>query len=79
MEVTQLSDADVVGTKLDAAFQDIAKKSQPNDVFVLYLAGHGKTIDGRYYYVPQTFKIDGEITKPKINAAVIAQGISQEQ
>ena len=74
-----MSDAEVVTDKLDAAFQELSKKIQPTDVFVLYLAGHGKTTDGRYYFVPQNFKLDGERTDPAIDAAVKAQGISQEQ
>ena len=79
VEVKVMSNADATGDKLDAAFQELSKKIQPTDVFVLYLAGHGKTVDGRYYFVPQNFKIDGELTTAKINTAVIAQGISQEQ
>jgi uncharacterized caspase-like protein len=47
---------------------------------VLYLAGHGKTIDGRYYFAPQDLVIDGEITDQKaIDASVLRHGISQEQ
>jgi uncharacterized caspase-like protein len=26
------------------------------DVFILYLAGHGVTLDGRYYFLPQDFR-----------------------
>ena len=37
-------------------------RHRPSDVFVLYLAGHGKTVDGRYYFIPQDFAIDGEMT-----------------
>ena len=46
---------------------------------MLYLAGHGKTVDGRYYFVPQNFKMDGVLSDPVINAAITAQGIAQEQ
>ncbi|MCX7308752.1 MAG: caspase family protein [Afipia sp.] len=79
VEVKLMSDTDVTSSRLESAFQHLSKTVQPTDVFVLYLAGHGKTVDGRYYFVPQTFKIDGELTKASINAAVIAQGISQEK
>ncbi len=37
---------------IDAAFTALANKVQPQDVFVLYLAGHGKTLNGDYHFVP---------------------------
>lgn len=79
VEVKVMSDVEVTSDKLDATFQDLSNKIQPTDVFVLYLAGHGKTADGRYYFVPHSFQIDGELTKAKINTAVVAQGIAQDQ
>lgn len=77
--VKVLSDADVSKEKLDAAFAELAGQAQPGDVFVLYLAGHGKTVDGRYYFLPQSFKIDGEATNTTINNSVARQGIAQDQ
>jgi WD40 repeat protein/uncharacterized caspase-like protein len=79
IEVKFMSDAEVVNDRLDVAFAEISKLVQPTDVFVLYLAGHGKTVDGRYYFVPQNFRVEGEVTGPKVEAAVKAQGISQDQ
>jgi uncharacterized caspase-like protein len=74
-----LSNSEVTAAGLDAAFQDLSKNILPGDVFVLYLAGHGKTVDGRYYFVPQNFKLEGDFTDAAIDAAVRAQGIAQEQ
>jgi uncharacterized caspase-like protein len=79
VEAKVMSDAEVVTARLDAAFAEISQKIRPTDVFVLYLAGHGKTVDGRYYFVPQDFKVEGDASAPNIDAAVKAQGISQEQ
>ena len=79
VDVKVLSDGEVTARNLDAAFQDLSKKVRPTDVFVLYLAGHGKTVDGRYYFIPQPFKIDGKLTTAGIDSAVVAQGINQEQ
>jgi uncharacterized caspase-like protein len=69
----------VIGEKLDAAFAEMAGKTSASDVFVLYLAGHGKTVDGRYYFIPQDLTIDGAFTDENINAAVKANAIAQEQ
>lgn len=79
VEVKLLTNADVTQGKLDAAFGELSANAAATDVFVLYLAGHGKTVDGRYYFAPQDFAIAGELTEQSINAAVKAKAISQEQ
>ena len=79
VEITLLSNEEVTRSRLDAAFAELSKKIEPTDVFVLYVAGHGKTVDGRYYFAPQTFKIDGDLSNVAVNAAVMKQGIAQEQ
>jgi hypothetical protein len=35
------------------AFQDLAGKVKANDVFILYLSGHGVARDGSYHFIPQ--------------------------
>jgi hypothetical protein len=76
--VKLMTDGDVTSAKLDAAIQAIAGKASPSDTFVLYLAGHGRTIAGRYYFIPQDMMIDGERTDAVINASAIKGAISQE-
>jgi WD40 repeat protein len=34
------------------AFQTMAEKIQTNDVFVLFMAGHGKALNGQYHFLP---------------------------
>jgi WD40 repeat protein/uncharacterized caspase-like protein len=79
VEVKLMTDADVTRDKLDAAFAVMANKASASDVLILYLAGHGKTVDGRYYFIPQDFTINGEITAKNINASVKAKAIGQEE
>jgi WD40 repeat protein/uncharacterized caspase-like protein len=79
VEVKLMTDADVTRDRLDAAFAEMASKISASDVFVLYLAGHGKTVDGRYYFIPQDFTIEGEFSDKTINASVKAKAIAQEQ
>ncbi len=33
---------------------------QPSDVFILYLAGHGQTLDGKYHFIPWELVYDNE-------------------
>ncbi len=35
-----------------AALKDIAAKVQPDDLVMIFLAGHGAAVDGRYYFAP---------------------------
>src|SRR5207245_216292 len=37
-----------------------------------FIAGHGKTMDGRYHFLPQDFRYDGE-------RSIVERGIDQEQ
>jgi WD40 repeat protein/uncharacterized caspase-like protein len=79
VEVKLMTDAAVTRDKLDAAFAEMAGKMSPSDVFVLYLAGHGKTVDGRYYFIPQDFAVDGAVTDKSIDISAKARGIAQDQ
>lgn len=79
VEVKLLTDGEVTRDRIDIAFTEMAGKSTTSDMFVLYLAGHGKTVDGRYYFIPQDFAVDGEFNDTAINAAVKVRGIAQEQ
>lgn len=45
---------------LEKAFSELSEKMRPSDVFVFFLAGHGKTLDGRYYFIPRDFRYEGE-------------------
>jgi hypothetical protein len=49
-----LTDEEVSEAGVSAAIGGIAGVAQPDDVFVLFLGGHGRSIEGRYYYYPQT-------------------------
>jgi WD40 repeat protein len=44
---------------LERAFKEFASEVRPRDVFVLYVAGHGKTLDGRYHFIPHEFRYQG--------------------
>lgn len=47
-----LSDDKATRDNLDNTISEAASHMKPDDVFVLYLAGHGTTAGGRYYFVP---------------------------
>lgn len=75
VDVVTLLDGDVTDASLDAAFAAMGEKVKPQDVFVFFLAGHGKTIEGKYYFIPQDFRFEGE---DPIRAGGIGQDRWQE-
>lgn len=56
VRVTRLFDDQVTIDGLQQAFREVKETITPQDVFVLYLAGHGVTLDGRYYFLPYDFR-----------------------
>ena len=49
-------DAEVTRSQLSAAFEALANRVRAEDVFIFFLAGHGVTVDGRYYFLPVDFR-----------------------
>ncbi|MGE3988780.1 MAG: caspase family protein [Pseudorhodoplanes sp.] len=72
VHVTLLRDDEVRREPLDNAFRKLAGEVRPSDVFVFFIAGHGKTLDGRYYFIPQNFRLNGA-------SSVVKQGIAQDE
>ena len=54
--VTYALDRNATAATLDKVFADLAAKVRPRDVFLFFAAGHGKTLDGRYYFIPQDMR-----------------------
>lgn len=72
VSVTNLVDDEVTADKLEAAFEKLGTEVRPRDVFLFFLAGHGKTVDGKYYFIPQDFRYTDE-------TSVTTKGIGQDK
>ncbi|UYO54611.1 caspase family protein [Rhodopseudomonas palustris] len=72
VEVTTVLDKDATAANLDRVFTELGGKVRPQDVFVFFLAGHGKTEDARYYFLPYDFRYAGE-------ASIRQLGIDQDR
>ncbi len=58
--VEALPDGKVTRENVNAAFEKLGKKMRATDVFVFFIAGHGKTVGGNYYFLPPGFKNIGK-------------------
>jgi WD40 repeat protein len=72
VEVRTVLDGEATAEKLDRVFTELGQKVRPQDVFVLFLAGHGKTVDARFYFLPQDFRYAGE-------DSITKTGVGQDQ
>jgi hypothetical protein len=64
VEVTAVLDAQATEAGIGAAFEALAGKVQPQDVFILYLSGHGRAIAGSgpgtgWFFLPQNLDLAG--------------------
>jgi len=73
VQVTMALDADATAKRLDKIVSWIASDISPRDTFVFYAAGHGYSLDGRYYLIPQDYQGGGD---PK---ALASRAIGQEK
>jgi WD40 repeat protein len=70
----RLFDADATRAAFDGAFDEMGAQVKPEDVFMLYFAGHGVASeeDGEYYFLPVDFRY-------KDRASIPEQGISKNE
>lgn len=65
-----LLDKQVTRSQITKTFDEISGSIRSSDVFILFVAGHGKTEDGRYYFLPHDLKYTGP-------SSIAEQGIGQ--
>jgi uncharacterized caspase-like protein len=72
IEAIPVLGAEVNTANLNRIFSDLGQKVRPQDVFVFFASGAGKTVDGRFYLIPQDFQYDGE-------ESIVKEAIGQDQ
>jgi WD40 repeat protein len=70
VNITKLYDADANLANVQKAFQALNEAAQPQDVVIIYFAGHGDSRLNQWYFVPY------EITQPEKDEQIKANGIS---
>ena len=63
---------------IDEAFKELSSHIETQDVFILYMAGHGLTQDGRYHFLPYDFRYRNEesVKESAINQDHLQQWLS---
>ncbi len=91
VEVTDLTDEKASKASIIAALRGIAAKATPDDVVVIFFAGHGKTVNGKYYFVPYDMgrgdpsllaklaAAKGPALEQAVDALFQAEGLGQDQ
>ena len=79
VNVRYLEDEEVSAETMASSFAALGGEVRPQDVFVFFLAGHGKTVDGRYYFLPRDFRYrDSEdLTRTAISQEQLQAWIAQ--
>ncbi|MCC6585448.1 MAG: caspase family protein [Bryobacterales bacterium] len=72
VSIHPLTNEQVTAANLKVKIAELAPRIRPIDVFVLYLAGHGKAFDGDYHFIPWETRYTNE-------AALRAQSLDQER
>ncbi|MCK1389036.1 caspase family protein [Bradyrhizobium sp. 21] len=71
-KVRLLLDDEATSTRMEAAFRQLSTDVKATDVFVFFVAGHGRTLNGKYYFIPQDFRYRDQ-------DSYVQNGVSQEQ
>jgi WD40 repeat protein len=58
--VRSLQDQAATRAGIEATLVELAGQARPDDVFVLYLAGHGASLDGEYHFLPWEVRYTNE-------------------
>ncbi|TGK17946.1 caspase [Leptospira fluminis] len=69
--VYEAFDSDANREGIERAFHSASEKAKPEDVALIYIAGHGLSEDRTYYFLPQE--------NPGNNIQIIQSGLSQQE
>ena len=74
-----LKDKEVVRGNISKKFAEIAKKVDVEDVFVLFIAGHGtmNDQDGNYYFIPYDFLREDKVVEKAISQQDLMRAMAQ--
>jgi len=73
IDATQLLDQDATEKNVVQAFESLERRSLPEDVVIIFLAGHGDTLGNQWYFVPH------DVAEPEKEVELTTHGISTDR
>lgn len=73
VDATELLDQDATEKNVMQAFESLERRSLPEDVVIIFLAGHGDTLGNQWYFVPQ------DLAEPEKEVELSTHGISTDR
>jgi len=80
VKVVQLYDGEATRENILKEFQSLRERAEPQDVVVVYLAGHGETVGTEWYFIPSEItnpENDSELAKGGISSTMISQEVTR--
>jgi WD40 repeat protein len=73
VDVTELSDAAATNAGIVEALVALQRRALPQDVIILFLAGHGASLGSKWYFIPH------DLRNPEQEQELAARGLSSEK
>jgi uncharacterized caspase-like protein len=73
VDVTELADEAATAENVKRALVDVQRRAQPEDVVIVFLAGHGASIGNDWYFVPH------DLRNPEREEELASLGLSSTQ
>jgi WD40 repeat protein len=73
VDTIELYDGDATHQNIMAALQTLKAKSKPEDVLVMYVAGHGDNRESKWYFVPY------EVTRPESDEDLTGKALASSE
>ena len=70
VDITELADDQATGANIIAALVALQRRARPEDVVVVFLAGHGASLGPSWYFIPH------DLRNPEREADLASQGLS---
>jgi uncharacterized caspase-like protein len=75
VQVLTLLDQQATTDGIESALAKIAQTAAPQDILVVYLAGHGTMVGQRYYFIPHEYQTKSETLVDDIRRQGLAQDV----